>query len=282
MPAKPPKRPKDATKEELEEYSQKLDQYFKEKEQELAQQQREADEAAAEVDRERTNIQLKEREAEELREKNEILQAKLAKYLEDLSLRQQSHEDVWKEESAKLDTRRVELVEERRRLEKLAIELEALRPEGGGRGEEDMAKFLKQQQELIMKITSLEEKREKSESEEAKRQELKDSIGRGVKPPIFRGEKGERLEDHILRAENWMDASNPLMTNEMKVKNFRLTLDHFAREWYDKADSKIDYNLLKVAFNRHFSTQGKSIRNLHARWNSFNFDPATDDIEVFL
>ena len=199
-----------------------------------------------------------------------------------MGLRQQSHEDVWKEESAKLDTRRVELVEERKRLEKLGIELDALRPEGGGRGDEDMAKFLKQQQELLMKITSLEEKREKRESDEAKRQKLKDSIGRGVKPPIFRGEKGERPEVHILRAEDWMDASNPLMTDEMKVKNFRLTLDHFAREWYDKADSKSDYKQLKVAFSRYFSTQGKSIRNLHARWNFFSFDPATDDIEVFL
>ena len=202
MPAKPPAQPKDATQEQLEEYSKKLEQYFKEKEQELAQQQREADEAAAEVDRERTNIQLKEKEAEELREKNEVLQAKLAKDLEDLSLRQQSHEDVWREESAKLDTKRVELVEERKRLEKLAIELEAFRPEGGGRGDEEMVKFMKQQQELLTKITSLEEKREKRESDEAKRQELKDSIGRGVNPPIFRGEKGERPDAHILRAED--------------------------------------------------------------------------------
>ena len=93
-----------------------------------------------------------------------------------------------------------------------------------------MVKFMKQQQELLTKIISLEEKREKRESDEAKRQELKDSIGRGVKPPIFRGEKGERPEAHILRAENWMDASNALMTDEMKVKNFRLTLDHYARE----------------------------------------------------
>ena len=70
MPAKPPKRPKDASKEELDEYSQKLEQYFKEKEQELADQQRQYDEAAAEVDRERTNLQLKDREAEEERERN--------------------------------------------------------------------------------------------------------------------------------------------------------------------------------------------------------------------
>ena len=79
-----------------------------------------------------------------------------------------------------------------------------------------------------------------------------------------------------------MDASNPKMTDEMRMKNFRLTLDHYAKEWYDKADGKADYKQLKVYFSRYFSTQGKSIRNLHTRWNSFSFDPNTDDIEVFL
>ena len=111
---------------------------------------------------------------------------------------------------------------------------------------------------------------------------LKDSIGRGVKPPVFRGDKGERPEAHILRAEDWMEASNPGMTDAMKVRNFKLTLDHHAREWYDKADSKGSYEKMKVEFSRHFSTQGKSIRNLHTRWNTFSFDPNTDDIEVFL
>ena len=56
-----------------------------------------------------------------MKEKNEALQAELEKNLADLDLRRQSHEDVWKEESAKLDTRSVELVEERRRLENLPL-----------------------------------------------------------------------------------------------------------------------------------------------------------------
>ena len=132
------------------------------------------------------------------------------------------------------------------------------------------------------KLPHWEEKREIRETEESERLKLKDSIGRGVKPPIFRGDKGERPEAHILRAEDWMEASNPGMTNAMKVRNFKLTLDHLAREWYDNADSKGDYEKLKGDFSRHFSTQGKSVRNLHAKWNSFTFDPATDDIGVFL
>ena len=31
------------------------------------------------------------------------------------------------------------------------------------------------------------------------------------------------------------------MTDAAKVKNFRLTLDHHAREWYDKADCKTSW-----------------------------------------
>ena len=239
--------------------------------------------AAAEVDREKANLQLKDRETEEEREKNERLRAQLTKDMEDLKLKKESHEEVWKEETSKLDVKRLDLIAERKRLEKMAEELEGLKPGGGGdKGEAAMAEFFKQQQQLLTKITALEEKRAKRETDEAKRMELKDSIGRGVKPPVFRGGKGERPEAHILRAEDWMEASNPKMTNAMKVRNFKLTLDHHAREWYDKADSKGDYDKMKVEFSRHFSTQGKSIRNLHTRWNTFSFDPNTDDIEVFL
>ena len=196
----------------------------------------------------------------------------------ELELKKQSHEDVWTEEAGKLNKRRVELVEERRRLEKLAIEIEHSKGAGGGKGEDEMLKFMQQQQDLLTKITSMEEKREIRETKESERLKLKDSIGRGVKPPIFRGDKGERPEAHILRAEDWMEASNPGMTNAMKVRNFKLTLDHLAREWYDNADSKGDYEKLKGDFSRHFSTQGKSVRNLHARWNSFTFDPTTDGL----
>ena len=282
MPAKLPKMPKNPTQEQLDDYSKTLEQYFKDKERELAEQQLESDRTLAELNKEKANVELKERETLELQERNAALQAELEKNLAELDLRKQNHEDVWKEEAGKLDKRRVELVEERRRLEKMAIELEHSKGAGGGKGEEEMLKFMQQQQDLLTKITSLEEKREIRETEESERLKLKDSIGRGVKPPIFRGDKGERPEAHILRAEDWMEASNPGMTNAMKVRNFKLTLDHLAREWYDNADSKGDYEKLKGDFSRHFSTQEKSVRNLHARWNSFTFDPNTDDIEVFL
>ena len=35
------------------------------------------------------------------------------------------------------------------------------------------------------------------------------ATGKGFKPPSFKGVEGERPEAHILRAEDWMDASNP-------------------------------------------------------------------------
>ena len=107
-------------------------------------------------------------------------------------------------------------------------------------------------------------------------------ISKGLKPPIFRGVEGERPEAHLMRAKDWLEAANPLMTEELKIQNFRLTLDHNAREWYDKADCKDTWENLRTQFSQYFSTQGKSIFNLQKRWNSFTFNEETDDIEVFL
>ena len=145
MPAKPPKMPKNPTQEQPDDYSKTLEQYFKDKERELAEQQLESDRTLAELNKEKANVELKERETLELQERNAALQAELEKNLAELDLKKQSHEDVWREEAGKLDKRRVELVEERRRLEKLAIELEHSKGAGGGKGEEEMLKFMQQQ-----------------------------------------------------------------------------------------------------------------------------------------
>ena len=92
MPAKPPKMPKNATQEQLDEYSQKLEQYFKDKEKDLADQQLESDRTLAELLKEKTNIELKERETVELQEKNAALQAELEKSMAELDLKKQSHD----------------------------------------------------------------------------------------------------------------------------------------------------------------------------------------------
>ena len=49
--------------------------------------------------------------------------------------------------------------------------------------------------------------------------------------PIFKGLPRERLEAHLMRANYWMDTYNILPVN--KPANFKHTLDHLAREWYD-------------------------------------------------
>ena len=128
----------------------------------------------------------------------------------------------------------------------------------------------------------IEEERGRREKEEKERREKTGLIGKGIKPPIFRGVEGEGPEAHLMRAKDWLEASNPLMTEELKIQNFRLTLDHNAREWYDKADCKDTWENMRTQFNQYFSTQGKSIFNLQKRWNSFTFNEETDDIEVFL
>ena len=150
MPAKPHKMPKNATQEQLDKYNQKLEQYFKDKAKDLADQQLEADRNLAELNKEKANIDLRERETVELQERNAALQAEQEKNMAELDLKKQSYEDVWREEADKLD-RRVELAEERKRLEKMAIEIENSKPEGGGKGEEEMLKFMKQQQDLSPK-----------------------------------------------------------------------------------------------------------------------------------
>ena len=52
--------------------------------------------------------------------------------------------------------------------------------------------------------------------------------------------------------------------------------------WYDTAACNGSWKDLKLEFSRYFSTQGRSVYNLHARWKNFKFNPAKDDIEEFV
>ena len=61
-----------------------------------------------------------------------------------------------------------------------------------------------------------------------------------ISPPIFKGLPGERPEAHLLRANDWMDTYNILLVN--KPTNFKHTLDHLAREWYDSLIFSITWN----------------------------------------
>ena len=85
-----------------------------------------------------------------------------------------------------------------------------------------------------------------------------------ISPPIFKGLPGERPEAHLLRANDWMDTYNILPVN--KSANFKHTLDHLAREWYDSLTFPIAWDDLQQRFSRYFSTQGRSIKHLHDKW----------------
>ena len=85
-----------------------------------------------------------------------------------------------------------------------------------------------------------------------------------ISPPIFKGLPGERPEAHLLRANDWMDNYNILPVN--KPTNFKHTLDHLAREWYDWLTFPIAWNDLQQRFSQYFSTQGRSIKHLHDKW----------------
>ena len=159
-------------------------------------------------------------------------------------------DEHFKNQAKKLLEKEEELKVEEARLEILKKEVPDVTP---GKGME--ATILLQQKQLLEKCLSqnenterqiarqmkLEEDREARERRRDKKEEESLATGKGIKPPSFKGNPEDRPEAHILRAEDWMDASNPDMTDTAKVKNFRLTLDHHAREWYDKADCKTSW-----------------------------------------
>ena len=101
-----------------------------------------------------------------------------------------------------------------------------------------------------------------------------------ISPPIFKGLPGERPEAHLLRANDWMDTYNILPVN--KPANFKHTLDHLAREWYDSLTFPIAWDDLQQRFSWYFSTQGRSIKHLHDKWQNFSFTPGQDDIEAYI
>ena len=68
-----------------------------------------------------------------------------------------------------------------------------------------------------------------------------------ISPPIFKSLPGERPEAHLLRANDWMDTYNILLGN--KPANFKHTLDHLAREWYDSLTFPIAWNDLQQRFS---------------------------------
>ena len=105
-----------------------------------------------------------------------------------------------------------------------------------------------------------------------------------VNPPSHFQRREERMPRGTSPQSRRLDGSHQEITTEHDhITNFKLTLDHLTREWYNNTGrKKTTWKSLTTEFSRYFSTQGKSIRNLHFRWNRFKFNPATDDIEEFI
>ena len=102
-----------------------------------------------------------------------------------------------------------------------------------------------------------------------------------IQPPVFKGISGERPDAHLLAAEDWMVAMR-IRPGDF-IESFRHTLQHLAHEWYHGLDlHQFHGNWCEFTthFSKYFSTQGRNIKHLHERWQTFSFDPTTDDIEA--
>ena len=101
-----------------------------------------------------------------------------------------------------------------------------------------------------------------------------------VTPPIFSGKPGERAEDHLLRASDWLEHCQ--VPIEDRVRDFKLTLSGKARTWYNDLTFPMTWAELQLKFERAFSSQGRSPALLHERWRQMTFNPDVDDIEDYL
>ena len=308
MPAKKiPKAPKGDAQEEWEEYHQKMKEYadyLEERSKKVDIQEKDAiarataeqkalDESRAEIEKLQIEQETQADSLKDQQDKFHLEKAEFAKHSAEVAADEAHLNAVRRKldfEEKDLIARETTLItkEEAVRLEEIRVnKLREALDTAGGEGSKGLdATIILQQQKILERQLKLEELREIREAErdkkEAEKEKLKLATGKGFKPPSFKGLTGERPEAHLLRAEDWMDASNPNMEEEQKIKNFRLTLDHHAREWYDRADCKKTWKALKLGFSRYFSTQGRSVRNLHDRWKAFKFTPYQDDIEEFV
>ena len=88
---------------------------------------------------------------------------------------------------------------------------------------------------------------------------------------------------HWLATEDWMEAMR-LKPNDY-IDKFKHTLQHLAHEWYHGLDTDQFHGQwceFTRNFRRYFSTQGRNIKHLHERWQTFSFNPTTDDIEEYI
>ena len=125
---------------------------------------------------------------------------------------------------------------------------------------------------------------------------LKD-IGRHPTIPLpqFRGKKGEDLNDHCMKVEDYFAMFN-ITTDEDQKERFLETLFEKARHWastinlddlksykYDEAEPKEEKEkTFKWLFIKRFAKEGRTTHAAFEAWKNLKFDPAKDDVEEFM
>ena len=109
--------------------------------------------------------------------------------------------------------------------------------------------------------------------------------------PIFKGKKGEDLEDHILKVEDYFEI-HEIKEEKDKIKRFKDTLFETARKWeqtlnytevikfdYDSKDENDKKASMKYLFLARFVKEGRTLEAAYNAWSTLTFNPNKDDIE---
>ena len=97
------------------------------------------------------------------------------------------------------------------------------------------------------------------------------------KKPEFSGKVNlKKMQNHIFSStRDWMEAHN--FPNEVKVRQFCLTLTGEARLWYESlAPLDNDWPALQNKFRWQYSKIGNTPEQLFHAWRTFKFDENTD------
>ena len=112
--------------------------------------------------------------------------------------------------------------------------------------------------------------------------------------PVFKGKKGEDLEDHILKVEDYFEI-HEITTDKDKIKRFKDTLFEMVRKWaqtLNYADiSQYDYDpkvpeekmkSIKYQFLSRFAKESRTLEAAYNAWSTLTFDPNKNNIEQFV
>ena len=112
--------------------------------------------------------------------------------------------------------------------------------------------------------------------------------------PVFKGKKGEDLEDHILKVEDYFEI-HEIKKEGDKIKRFKDTLFDMARKWAQTLNytevNKFDYNpkdenykkaSMKYLFLARFAKEGGTLEAAYIAWSKLTFDTNKDDIQQYV